>query len=268
MKHIDPTVLALASLGEQLDDDDRRHLGECSECAAELDGLLRVTETARSERALQFENPEPGVWARVHQGLGLSADSTADPLSDDGVRETGRADSRQSSRGEPGAAAGELEARRTERDRRRNSGRSQLWLAAAAAAGIIVGGGAVWGVSQSNQGESPDVLAQTQLEPLPGYQTSGEVKITEGGQGTRMLAVTAPRVQTEGYREVWLISEDLEQMYSLGVLAGKSGSFAIPEGVELSQFPIVDISNEPTDGNPEHSGDSILRGTLAQGNSS
>lgn len=38
---------------------------------------------------------------------------------------------------------------------------------------------------------------------------------------------------------------------------------AIPPGMSTRRFPVVDISEEVDDGNPGHSGKSILRGTLA-----
>ena len=53
-------------------------------------------------------------------------------------------------------------------------------------------------------------------------------------------------------------------MYSLGALdSDMSGSFRVPEDVDLAEFPVVDVSAEPYDGNPGHSAVSISRGTLA-----
>ncbi len=51
-------------------------------------------------------------------------------------------------------------------------------------------------------------------------------------------------------------------MVSLGVLDGESGIFTIPAGIDLAQYPIVDISDQPYNGDPAHSADSIARGTL------
>lgn len=55
------------------------------------------------------------------------------------------------------------------------------------------------------------------------------------------------------------------QKYSRGMLSSDKGGFASLESVELSQAPLIDISAERTDGDPEHSGNSILRGTLPAG---
>jgi anti-sigma-K factor RskA len=52
-------------------------------------------------------------------------------------------------------------------------------------------------------------------------------------------------------------------MVSLGVLDPRAGgTFQIPAGATTQGYRIVDISLEPDDGNPEHSHDSIIRGTL------
>ncbi len=50
---------------------------------------------------------------------------------------------------------------------------------------------------------------------------------------------------------------------SLGVVDGASGTFTVPDGLDLSRYDLVDVSAEPYDGNPAHSGDSIIRGKLS-----
>lgn len=51
-------------------------------------------------------------------------------------------------------------------------------------------------------------------------------------------------------------------MISLGPVR-EDGIHDVPADIDVDQFPIVDVSVEPGDGNPVHSGNSILRGTLA-----
>ena len=36
----------------------------------------------------------------------------------------------------------------------------------------------------------------------------------------------------------------------------------LPAGISLADYPVVDISAEPYDGDPTHSTDSVVRGTL------
>ncbi len=52
---------------------------------------------------------------------------------------------------------------------------------------------------------------------------------------------------------------------SVGLLdtQGTRAAFPLPPSVDVAEFPVVDISLEPVDGNPAHCGDSIVRGTLA-----
>ena len=58
---------------------------------------------------------------------------------------------------------------------------------------------------------------------------------------------------------MWLIDSQVEGMISLGPFRG-NGDYPIPSSVDPAKFPIVDISIEPSDGVPTHSGVSILRG--------
>jgi anti-sigma-K factor RskA len=60
--------------------------------------------------------------------------------------------------------------------------------------------------------------------------------------------------------EVWLLAAD-GGLQSLGLIE-HTGRFAVPAGVDLTRFNVVDVSREPIDGNPTHSGDSVVRGTL------
>ena len=63
-------------------------------------------------------------------------------------------------------------------------------------------------------------------------------------------------------REVWLLTEAVDGLISLGLLNGTEGEFIVPDSVDLERFSIVDVSQEPLDGDPTHSGDSIVRGPL------
>jgi hypothetical protein len=87
--------------------------------------------------------------------------------------------------------------------------------------------------------------------------------VAEQSDGARVVDVTLTAPDAGGFREVWLISSDASQLVSLGVLRGSEGSFTIPDGLDLGRFALVDVSEEPFDGDPAHSGDSIVRGELA-----
>lgn len=61
---------------------------------------------------------------------------------------------------------------------------------------------------------------------------------------------------------MWLLDAETGRLVSLGVLNGTESTFELPEGLDLSDYPVVDISREPFDGDPAHSTDSIARGEL------
>lgn len=152
---------------------------------------------------------------------------------------------------------------------------ARRWVAMAAAAGIMVGAAAVWagynvlgqgpeaGPSPTQTAPPAVVVAEAPLQPLASYTASGKALVEKLPDGTRQLVVQLSDAPISGFREVWVISPDLSKLVSLGVLDGEPGVFAIPEGLDLAQYPIVDVSNEPFDGNPAHSSDSIARGELA-----
>ena len=84
-----------------------------------------------------------------------------------------------------------------------------------------------------------------------------------GDGGARLLAgpsAAALPDRRDGFDEVWLLDGDARGMVSLGP-AGSDGTYEIPGGVDLGDLPVVDVSVEPSDGDPGRSGDSLLRGT-------
>lgn len=247
MAHVDPDDLALAALGEELTEEAAAHVAACPDCAAEVASLRRVVLIGRSGTAADAPAPpSSSVWARVRAELDLSADLGTDDL---GAADLGADD--------PAPVADLAAVRRR---------RSSWWVAAAAAAGLVVGGvGGAWWATRPDTPPSPvTVVAEALLEPLPGWQARGTAVVTETEDGARVVVVDLDDDEpVEGYREVWLIAPDLSGMVSLGPLEGTEGTFTVPAGLELDRFPVVDVSAEPFDGDVTHSGDSIVRGTLA-----
>ena len=69
---------------------------------------------------------------------------------------------------------------------------------------------------------------------------------------------------TDGFYEVWLLNSSADKLISLGTLgADDVGSFPVPGDLDVATFPVVDVSREPLDGDPSHSADSVVRGTLS-----
>src|SRR3954454_13147616 len=140
--------------------------------------------------------------------------------------------------------------------------RRQMWLGAAAAviAALVVSGGVL--ISGRDNGTSNVVaeatLTNQGLSPL-GSASSGSAEIVRRGR-SYLLHLDVNRVPKEpsSYVEVWLIDDQVKGMVSLGPFHG-NGDYVIPSGIDPSKYPIVDMSIEPSDGVPTHSGVSIVR---------
>ena len=273
MQHLDPESLSLLALGEELGDDAADHLRSCASCAAEYRGLRRAVLAAKSgPEATALEPPGPQVWAEIHSALGLSTAVAADPLGSPTALGSPPAPPRASGSMSPppppaSGSVTALPAREDRAGRRQEPGAGsgwlrspRMWLAAAAAVALL-GAGVFWSVQQNQPAVTP--LAQAELAPVDQHSATGSARIVEAKDGQRTLEVRVDKVEARGYQEVWLIAPDLSRLVSLGVMPSEAGSFAVPAGLDLGEFPIVDVSDEPVDGNPAHSSVSIVRGTLA-----
>ncbi|OLT46144.1 anti-sigma factor [Cellulosimicrobium sp. CUA-896] len=269
MQHIDDEDLALLALGEDvLDDAARAHLDSCPACSASVRELAVVADVARSaERDRDLVAPAPRVWdaVRGELGLGLAAPAETDAESEaeaDAVAPADAGTAPLPAEREPtpdlphtGASVVPLASRRP---------RAWLPVAAAACLALFLGvAGGVWW--ERRETEPPETtLATADLEALPAWTgASGQARVEEAPDGTRQVVVSVDAPAPEGtYREVWLLAEDVSGLVSLGVLEGSEGRFDVPDGLDLAAFPVVDVSEEHFDGDPAHSGDSVVRGPL------
>jgi Anti-sigma-K factor rskA len=270
VQHCMPEQLALAALSEPLPDDDAAHLAVCETCRAEVATLRRgvealaVPEFASSGAGVV---PPPFVWSAIAAATGVSSAprpevvaagaTTPEPMTSGtaAVGEAGPQGTGSPPAGRPFPAEPRTATVTPLRRRRRRA----LLLVAAAVAGAAVGAGAVAVVQRPDQGTS---VAATPLDPLKGHSASGRAEVVErNGQRVLEVQLTAPRL-SNGYYEVWLAEKTLTGMVPLGVAQPGTITFDIPNGLDLRQYPVVDVSREPLDGNPAHSADSVARGTL------
>jgi anti-sigma-K factor RskA len=134
------------------------------------------------------------------------------------------------------------------------------WLAAAAVVGAALGTSATLGWQALHDNE-PTVVASATLQPLPAKHGSGTAEVETATSG-RELSVRVQGAAPKGsFLEVWLMS-DPQHLISLGVMDEDAATFAVPAGIDLDTYKVVDVSIEPYDGNPAHSSDSLVRGTL------
>ncbi|HYX96202.1 MAG TPA: anti-sigma factor [Geodermatophilus sp.] len=247
MRHCTPEQLALAALREPLPADDATHLDSCGQCREEVASLRRavdalaVPQLAAPGAAVP---PPPGVWAGVAAATGVT--TAPRPEAVDAVRPA------PTPTAVPPAPVAPLRTRR-----------SRVLLAAAASlvVGVGIGAGAVALGTGDDDGQT---VAAAALDPLADNDATGEARVVERPDGSRVLEVDLSAADPDdGFYEVWLIDEAVERMYSLGVVQGGGEvTLEVPPGVDLTQFPVVDVSVEPLDGDPRHSGVSVARGVL------
>jgi anti-sigma-K factor RskA len=134
----------------------------------------------------------------------------------------------------------------------------RVWaVAAAAAVVLVVAVGAIVRVSSS---DDSTVVAAAALERL-GATGEGRAELVEHDGALELRLATSGLDAGDGFLEVWVINPDVTRLVSLGPLRN-DGVYELPSGLDPAAFPIVDVSVEPIDGVPTHSGDSVLRGEL------
>ena len=89
------------------------------------------------------------------------------------------------------------------------------------------------------------------------------MQVVSTGSGDKVAVDVSGLAKPDGFYEVWLLDAEGTKLIALGVLDGTDkGEFAMPPGVSMADFPVVDVSLEPSDGDPGHSKKSLVRGTL------
>jgi len=278
--HTNPEVLALVALGEQeaASSEDLDHIAHCPSCERELSELGHLSQVSRTiSDHFTLETPSPAVWNRIRDQLGFGSEFSSDLVPPVVGLEAGDrpAAAPQSS---ATAAAAESPATRPlvavpspadepaetpERlDRPTPSRRRVLSLALAAGLALLagIGGTLAWQQFTSND----TVISSAPLEPLPAWSgAAGVATLEEDAAGNKILVITmeTPR-PVDGIQQVWLADSTATKMTPIGPLSQPGQRFVLPEDLDVSRFPLIDISVQQPGGNPAHSGNSIVRGTL------
>ena len=198
---------------------------------------LRALAAGRSPLDVRWEEPPESLWERIQ----AEADAPSAPA--------------------PPAEVAELDPRRRSERAPRNTARRPSggwapWLLGAAAGALVV---AAVGLLLRDSG-SVEVVASTDLELL-GTAGRGRAELVDV-DGSKQLRVEVEDLDAgDGFVEVWVIDTEVSRLVSLGPLRA-DGLYDLPDGLDPESFPVVDVSYEPLDGDPAHSGDSVLRGTL------
>ncbi|MDR7188866.1 hypothetical protein J2Y46_001689 [Microbacterium sp. BE35] len=252
MSHLDPERLALVAVGEPLTGAEQEHVATCDVCSIELAELEHTVAVGRSTMTLgELETPPERVWDRI-----LDEVRSPQPAASE-VGAPAPAGSPP-----PSAAPADAPPVADEQPKRRGGlrgGRMLFALAASIAAVLAIVG--IWSFVRAPQSVE---IASATLAAFPDHPgAAGTAQVIELSDGERTLTVNVEDFdESDGFREVWLITADASALVSLGELDGKKGTFVVPADVDLREYVLVDVSQEPLDGDPTHSGDSIVRGPL------
>ena len=247
MQHCTPETLALAALREPLPEADAAHLDGCAACRTEVASLQRSVDALAIPAfaaATSPVAPPPAVWGAIAAATGVGAQPRPERVSAGPALAPAPAPAQP----EPGVVR-ELRPRRS---------RLLLAVAASLAAGIAVGAGTVALVTR----DGADAVVAADLSPLDESNASGLAEVQATPDGRRLRVELDAPATDEGYYEVWLLEPAVERMVQVGVVRGGTTTLALPEGIDLAEYPIVDVSLEPLDGDPTHSGVSVARGVL------
>ena len=242
MQHLDPDRLVLLALSEeQQEPGESDHLAECAGCRHDLGAFRAVTDLGAEGGDLRdLPAPPEHVWAAIEAGISAAparpAETTAPVI--DLARRRDRATPRRRPR----------------------------WLApvlSAAAAAIVAVAGTVVATGLMDRPPAKTVTAQATLVPLPTVpaSASGTVEVLSDG---RMRIDVRGLPLTTGFHEVWLLDPDNPtKMVAIGNLSNEpTVELPVPTGTDMNRYRLVDVSDEPHDGDSTHSGSSLLRGTL------
>lgn len=159
----------------------------------------------------------------------------------------------------PPAPVVSLDAHRRRRHRR-------VLTAVAAAVVVVAVTGAVLLRGGSSTDDEPQLVASTELEALePVGGATAEVRLVRQDDHLQLeLDAQDMAAAPDGqHYELWLLDPNSEsaEPVSLGAMTG-STSVPVPAGVDPDDYAVVDVSLQEQ-GQTEHSGHSLLRGTLA-----
>jgi anti-sigma-K factor RskA len=233
---VDDDTLSLVALGEPVSADVDAHLASCPVCHERVGELREVVDLGRtlSPDDRRPAPPPAAVWDRIAAAVAV------EPA--------------------PTASVATLPARVRGESRPRSTGRI---VGAFAVAAVIIALG-VFAIVALAGDDSASVAETAALEPLEGSGAQGRAELVVNGERRELRVDTTGLTPRSGdYYELWLLDDDVTQLVSLGpVDPERPGTFRVPDGLDISRLRVVDVSVEPLDGVPTHSGESVLRGTL------
>lgn len=139
----------------------------------------------------------------------------------------------------------------------RPSTRYVPWIAVGGFALLSLGG---WALAST--GADDGQFHTVELRSLADGTTVGDATVARR-DGDLVLTVDIGPLPPEpgSHYELWLIDLEVTDPRLLSRISGDD-EVVLPEGMDPTEYPIVDISLEPDDDMPTHSGQSRFQGTL------
>ncbi len=127
---------------------------------------------------------------------------------------------------------------------------------------LVVAGASWWALAGRDEGGANGPAIALAPVGTSDPAARGEAHTARGGAALALDVSGMPESAPGTSYELWLL-DGPERLLSLGtfrVPASGDASLEVPLPVPVTDFAYVDVSREPDDGDPGHSGDSLLRG--------
>jgi anti-sigma-K factor RskA len=143
----------------------------------------------------------------------------------------------------------------------RSRGGWRLWVSAAALVVVVLLG---IGILREITGDSTTGVPLTATALAP--EAGGQVRVEEDGENFQVeLEVwKMPELEEDEYYEMWYYAEDGDRISCGAFRTGPEGRTAVnlTAPATARDYPEIEITREPDDGNPEASGEEVLEGKL------
>ena len=232
---------------------------DCGICMSdqEFDEFATLARSITPEDRVRHE-PPPELWSRIAAGLVEDSESATD------TEQTSSASSDQvidlaTHRPNSDTPLDLTSAEELAGGDPRFSSRLLL-VAAAALVAILLGGSLIIASTggDANTVYAADISNTDLPEPFDGAGT-----VTLEIDDDPMIVIDFDTdVPTDENVEIWILRADGSEIIPVGTVEPGDTTWDWPTGFDPAEFPLIDLSIEPDDGDPTHSGRSILRGEL------
>lgn len=225
---LDPLDVALGEVAPGLQDEAARRLREDDRFRAEVERLAPVVARLERQPAETWRAPEP-----------------------------------------PPLVVGAPMPVREPRGARRRARRFAFVLRPAVALGVslvLVAGGVVAGLTLGGGDPADDGAAEVRrfaLGALPGH--TGRATVIEHRDGRVTVKAAGLQPDRAGHHELWLLPKDGDPVpvgtFKVDPSGHATATYALPDDPE--RYALLDVSEEPADGDPKHSGRSVLQAPVS-----